>query len=190
MMYVYDYLIGHLVVAAYNLFYGDIQASYGRFERLSKYIGLLVITLPASVVAMAIVDKLSDRKGTPIRKILTVGCWQLVTMLVLATSYEFGFPYMINQLGWRLFGPPTEIYSFQNLVLHRISDCHRGLPAAGARLPLPSNRPCTNERDANAILAARASDPGCNCLRSSRKTIPELSRRSIPGRDWRRIRDA
>jgi len=120
MMYVYGYLIGHLVVAAYTLFYGDIQASYGRFERLSTYIGWLVITLPASVVAMAIVDKLSARKGTPTRKLLTVGCWELVTMLVLATSYEFGFPYMINQLGWRLFGPPTEIYSFQNLVLHRI----------------------------------------------------------------------
>ncbi|MEZ6148080.1 MAG: hypothetical protein R3B91_22130 [Planctomycetaceae bacterium] len=115
MMYVYGYLIGHLVVAAYSLFYGDIQASYGRFERLSTYIGLLVITLPASVVAVEIVDKLSARKGTPTRKILTVGCWQLVTMLVLATSYEFGFPYMINQLGWKLFGPPTEIYSFQNL---------------------------------------------------------------------------
>ena len=120
MMYVYGYLIGHLVVAAYSLFYGDIQASYGRFERLSTYIGLLVITLPASVVAVEIVDKLSARKGTPTRKILTVGCWQLVTMLVLATSYEFGFPYMINQLGWKLFGPPTEIYSFQNLALHRI----------------------------------------------------------------------
>lgn len=120
MMYVYGYLIGHFVVAAYTLFYGDIQASYGRFERFATYIGLLVITLPASVLAIAIVDKLSACKAPPKRKILTLGCWQLVTMLVLASCYEFGFPYMINQLGWRLFGPPTEIYSFQNLVLHRI----------------------------------------------------------------------
>ena len=120
MMFVYGYFIIRLVVAVYTSLFGDIQASYGNFERLARYIGLLVITLPASAVTIALVDKLSASKPSLKRKLLTLSWWQMATILVLGSSYEFGFPYMINQLGWKLFGPPTEIYSFQNLLLHRI----------------------------------------------------------------------
>ena len=120
MMFVYGNLISHLVVAAYTLLFGDIQASYGHFERLATYIGLIVITLPAIAVTIALIDKLSASKPSLKRKLLTFSWSQIATILVLGSSYEFGFPYMINQLGWRLFGPPTEIYSLQNLMLHRI----------------------------------------------------------------------
>ena len=120
MMFVYRYAIGYLVIATYTMLYGDIQASYGRFERFGTYIGLLVVTLPTSVATLFLVDRLSARRTTVKRKMLTAACWQMIIMLVLVCSYEVGFPYMINQLDWRIFGPPTEIYSFQNLVLHRI----------------------------------------------------------------------
>ena len=120
MKYVYRELIGHVVVAAYTWFYGDIQASYGRFDRLATYLGLLVVTLPASVLVISIVDKRSVGGTTLRRKMLTLACWQLITMLVLVTSFEFGFPDMIHQFDWWVFGPPAEIYSFRNLELHRI----------------------------------------------------------------------
>ena len=120
MMFLYGNAIGHIVVAVYTWRYGDIQSSYGRFERLSTYTGLLLITLVASVAAIAIVAKLLPYKCTLKQNVLVAVCWQSVTMILLAGSYEFGFPYMINQLGWRMFGAPTEVYSFQNLVLHRI----------------------------------------------------------------------
>jgi hypothetical protein len=123
MMIIYGNVIGHVVLAAYTWLYGDIQSSYGRFARLSTYAGLLVITLPASVAAIVIVDKLSSSKCTIKEKVLLAGCWQSAAMISLAVSYEFGFPYMLNQLGWRIFGPPTEIYSFQNLLLDRIVAC-------------------------------------------------------------------
>jgi hypothetical protein len=48
------------------------------------------------------------------------GGWEMVVVAILICSYEVGFPYMVNQLGWALFGPPENIYSFGNLVLHRI----------------------------------------------------------------------
>ncbi len=120
MMFIYGNVIGQIVVAVYTWIYGDIQSSFGRFARLSTYTGLLVITLPASVAASVIVDKLSPPKCIIKQRLLLAGCWQSVTMILLAASYEFGFPYMIHQFGWQIFGPPTELYSFQNLVLHRI----------------------------------------------------------------------
>ena len=51
MMFIYGNVIGHIVFAVYTWIYDDIQSSYGRFERLSTYAGLLVITLPASIAA-------------------------------------------------------------------------------------------------------------------------------------------
>jgi len=120
MMFVYQELIGHVVVAAYTWCYGDIQASYGTFDRLATYLEFLVVTLPASVLVISIVDKRSVGKTTLRRKMLTLGCWQLITMLVLVTSFEFGFSYMIHQLDWWVFGPQIELYSFRNLELHRI----------------------------------------------------------------------
>ena len=120
MMFAYRHVIGHLVVAAYTASDGDIQASYGRFERVGTYIALVVITLPASILTIVLYNKLSGLLTNRKRMIFTVCVWQMIVLAVLTWSYELGFPYMINQLGWRLFGPPTEIYSFMNLVLHRI----------------------------------------------------------------------
>ena len=120
MMFVYGDLISDLVVAAYTLLFGDIQASFGNFARLATYIRLIVITLPASALTLALVDKLSASKPSLKRKLLTLSWWQIATIFVLGSAYEFSFHYMISQLRWRLFGLPAEIYSFQNLILPRI----------------------------------------------------------------------
>jgi hypothetical protein len=45
---------------------------------------------------------------------------EVLVVLVLVSSYEIGFSYSLNQLGWAVLGPPDNVYSFQNLVLHRI----------------------------------------------------------------------
>ena len=120
MMFVYGDFVSDLVVAAYTLLFGDIQASSGNFARFATYIRLIVITLPASALTIALVDKLSASKPSLKRKLLSLSWWQIATIFVLGSAYEFSLHYMISQLYWRLFGLPAEIYSFQNLILPRI----------------------------------------------------------------------
>lgn len=117
---VYLYLIGPLVVATYSWFFGDIHADYGRYERLSTYVALFVITLPASVLSIAVFNKLAACNVAATRKLLIIGTWESTTILMLALSYEYGLPYAISQFGWKVFGPPTSVYSFANLTLPRI----------------------------------------------------------------------
>jgi hypothetical protein len=120
MMYLYQELIGHAVVAGYTWFLGDIQASYGTFDRLVTYLGFFITTLPASGLVILLVDRLSVLKAKAGRRLQTLICWQLATMLVLMMSFECGFPYMIHQLDWWVFGLQVETYSFRNLVFHQI----------------------------------------------------------------------
>ena len=120
MMFVYRPAIGHFVVAAYTAWFGDVQASYGRFERLAAYFGNIAITSLATLVSLLLFDRLSHRPATWKRRAVTFCGWQLVVVAILIWSYEVGFPYMVNQLGWALFGPPEDLYSFRNLALPRI----------------------------------------------------------------------
>jgi hypothetical protein len=120
MLLVYGHIVSPLVVAAYTAWFGDVQASYGRFERFGVYLGILVITFPATLVSLLLFDRLSHR-ATTLKQSLAAFCgWQLVVVVVLIWSYEAGFHYMVNELGWALFGPPEDAYSFRNLVLPRI----------------------------------------------------------------------
>lgn len=120
MMIVFRDVIAQFVVAAYTACFGNIQASYGSFDRLATYLAIVVITSPASLVSLILFDRLSHGSAKRKRMLVTFAAWQLVVIAVLVWSYEIGFPYMVNQIGWALFGPPEDIYSFQNLVLHRI----------------------------------------------------------------------
>jgi hypothetical protein len=120
MAYVYQYFVSHLVTAAYTSICGDVQASYDTFARLATYLGLLIVTLMASLVTLSIVDRLSGCRARARRKIRTLVSWQVAVMLILVLSYEVDFPSMLHRIGWQLLGPPTEIYSFRNLILHRI----------------------------------------------------------------------
>lgn len=116
----YSNSLGYLVIAGYTALYGDVQASYGRFERVSIYIALSVTTLPACVLTLAWYHRYTGRPVNRMKTAIVLGCWQLIVLGLLVWSYEIGLPYQISQLRWRLLGPPPEIYSFSNMVLPRI----------------------------------------------------------------------
>jgi hypothetical protein len=120
MMFFYGRVIRHLVAAAYTAWFGDVQASYGTFERFATYVGILAITSPSTLVSLLLFDRLSHRPVIWKRSVPAFCGWELAVVAILICSYEIAFPYMVNQLGWALFGPPEEIYSFRNLMLHRI----------------------------------------------------------------------
>jgi hypothetical protein len=46
--------------------------------------------------------------------------WEVALLVMCIVAYEFGLPYQINQLGWKLFGPAEDLYSFSNLILPRL----------------------------------------------------------------------
>ena len=119
MIFVYGRVVGHVVAAAYEAWFGDLQASYGTFERLAQYVGILVITSPSTLVSVLLFDRLSHRPTIRKRSVAAFCGWELVVVAILICSYEVGFPYMVNQLGWAVFGPPENIYSFRNLLHFR-----------------------------------------------------------------------
>lgn len=120
MVFVYGHIVGHFVVMAYTAYFGDVQASYGMFERVATYLGILVITSPATLISLLLFDRLFYRPARWTRRAAVFCGWELVVVAVLIWSYEVGFPYIVNQVGWAIFGPPENLYSFRNLVLHRI----------------------------------------------------------------------
>jgi hypothetical protein len=54
MMPIYWYSIAYAVIWAYGSF-ADVQTSYGRFERLTTYLGITIITLPPTFLSLAAV---------------------------------------------------------------------------------------------------------------------------------------
>ena len=104
--------------SAYSSWFGSVQTTYGRLA--GGYLALVVLTSPATLLTLTLFDRLW---GRPVRGAVlarTFGVWQLVVAAALTCSYELGLPYKINQLGWRLLGPPKEIYSFVNLLHPRL----------------------------------------------------------------------
>ena len=106
------------MLIAYNTWF--YQVGYGTFVRIATYIEFDVITLPATLVSLRLFDALLHRRALFKPMAVTFLAWQFVVIAVLVLSYEVGFSYMINQLGWDLFGPPDSLYSFTNLVLPRM----------------------------------------------------------------------
>ncbi|MFO0911419.1 MAG: hypothetical protein U0795_00560 [Pirellulales bacterium] len=117
---IYSSSLVYLVTTGYTAIYGDVQASYGRFDRVSIYIALSVTTLPACALTLAWYHRYTGRPVNRMKTAIVLGCWQLFVLGLLVWSYEVGLPYRISQLRWRLLGPPAEIYSFSNMVLPRI----------------------------------------------------------------------
>ena len=120
MLYVYRYCIGPIVVVLYTASIGDIQSSIGIFTRLAIFLGYVVVTSPASLISLCLFDRLSHRSSNWSQVAFAVCVWQLVVVAVLVGSYELEFDYWLHQLGWIIFGVPENLYSFRNLVLHRI----------------------------------------------------------------------
>lgn len=120
MMLVYRHGISWAVMAGYTAMYGDIQTSYGSFDRVSTYVALGVVALPACVLTLTWYHRYTGRTISRRSLALILGGWQMLVFLLLVLSYETGLPYRINQLHWKLLGPSADIYSFSNLVLPRI----------------------------------------------------------------------
>lgn len=120
MMLAYPHTLGKLLLVTYEALFGDIQASYGAFSRVAMYLGFVAVTLPATLVAVRLFDRLSRRSRRWRQVALSTFIWEVLVVLVLASSYEIGFSYSLHQIAWAVFGPPDNLYGFRNLVLHRI----------------------------------------------------------------------
>jgi hypothetical protein len=113
-------MIGPVVVALYTRFCGDIQASYGTFERLSHYLLLIVSTAMASAFTLWFFESFTRRRTKWRRRAFVFSTWEAAVVALLICSYEVGFPAKIHELDWALFGPPENIWGFRNLVAHRV----------------------------------------------------------------------
>jgi hypothetical protein len=116
---VYPNTVGRIFLNLYTAFFGDIQANYGRFERVATYIGLATVTTIATACVFPVCDRLLRQRTTRRSKIICFAVAEVALLLTLIWSYESAFPFTLNQIGWKLFGPPADIYSFRNLVIHR-----------------------------------------------------------------------
>ena len=117
---IYPTTFGRAVQATLSYWYGDIQSSFGTYSRLAAYIGIIIITTPATAMGLGVFDTLTPAASTWWRRAATFVGWQAAVVAALALSYEVSFHYLLNQIGWVLFGPPDSVYSFRNLVLPRL----------------------------------------------------------------------
>ena len=119
LMFAYRYTMGELVYLIYVTLFGDIQSSYGVYVRVAMFVAYATFTIPAALIAVWLFDRLLRRTWQWRRSLLTVAGWEVLVVFVLVSSDETGFPYALNQIGLAIFGPPENVYSFQNLALHR-----------------------------------------------------------------------
>jgi hypothetical protein len=119
-LFIYPHTIAHVVLAAYTAWFGDIQASYATYARVATYVAIVTITSPASLITLLIFDGLTHRQLRWKRMLVGFLAWQLLAVAILIWSFESGFPYLLNQLSWTLFGPPENLYSFRNITLPRV----------------------------------------------------------------------
>ena len=117
--FAYRYTVGELVYLIYVALFGDIQSSDGVYAQVAMLVAYATFTFPAVSIAVWLFDRLLCRTWQWRRSLLTFAVWEVLVVFVLVSSYETGFPYALNQAGWAIVGPPDDVYSFQNLVLHR-----------------------------------------------------------------------
>lgn len=120
MYFVFGHFISQLLVSTYTEWLGDIQQSYGRFERITTYLGFVVITAPASLISLRLFDGLSHRLVKWKLILISFLGWQIAVVAVQSCSYEVELAWKIHQLDWALFGPQENLYSFRNLMVNRI----------------------------------------------------------------------
>lgn len=120
MMLAYPNTLGKVLLVTYEALFGDIQASYGAYSRVAMYLAFIAVTLPATLVAVWLFDRLSHRSPRSRQVALSMLISEMLVILVLASSYEIGFSYSLNQVCWAVFGPPDDLYGFRNIALPRI----------------------------------------------------------------------
>jgi len=91
----------------------------------------LVLLLPIVAIASALGIGVYARFSRQTRPVATTGVerrliwlpavvWILAYLALWTMAYRLGLAYEINQLLWRLTGPPDDLYGLRNLLLPRI----------------------------------------------------------------------
>jgi hypothetical protein len=145
---IYPPTMGRFLIAAYTKLLGDVQGSFSAYARLAEYLELAVVTTIATAVSLKLLSVLSGPRSVQQYRAKTFLVWETAVLIVAACSFEFGFPYLINQADWTLFGEQSRIYSFRNLVLPRlVAWLIITSPVAGAALWLDRKMDSSNPRD-------------------------------------------
>jgi hypothetical protein len=106
--------------AMYFACIGHPLASFDTYSRLAEYVGFLQVTIPATALSSSLFIILLRDKWRWRSLLPTLVIWQVGVLAILIWSYEIGFTSMLNDIGWLIFGVPDNLYSFSNLMLHRI----------------------------------------------------------------------
>lgn len=120
MIFFYGRFLNRPLSAAYAACFGNVQTNYGAFERTMTYFGNFVVTAPATWAVIVLFDRLKKRRLTAKTRAIGFLGWQWFVWSALIGAYKYGISYKINQLDWAVFGPPADLYSFRNFILHRI----------------------------------------------------------------------
>lgn len=118
-LYIYPATVERAVLAVYAYYYGDVQASFGRYSRVAAYSWIVIATTPATAISIYVFIYLT-RSSTLVRRVIgTFVAWQAAVIAALICSYEVGLPFTITLIGWPLFGR-LDAYSIVNLVVPRL----------------------------------------------------------------------
>ena len=120
MSFLHGYVIAPAITFAYEAHFGDIQASYGRYEWVSTIAAFVIIPLLPAFMSVRLYDQLVRRPSDWRRIVASSIVWELLLVPILIWSYWFSLHYKINQIAWAVNGPPENIYSFTNLALPRL----------------------------------------------------------------------
>jgi hypothetical protein len=130
-----------VVAATYSEWFGHVQASFGRFDRIATYALLIAATAPACALSLLAYDALRRRRVRFASTAAAFALWQLTVVAVFVCSYEVGFACWVHELDWAVFGH-REIYSYRNLVLpHVVAWLVWTTPVAWAVLRLYARAP-------------------------------------------------
>jgi hypothetical protein len=119
-MFAYSPTADHVVEIACSWRFDNSRADCGQCERVGAYVALFTVTAPATAASLALVSRLTHCRYGWERSAVAFAGWETAVVWVLVWSYEVGFPNMVHQLSGAMFGPAEDVFSFRNLLLHRL----------------------------------------------------------------------
>lgn len=118
--YLHASVIAPVITYAYTARFGDVQASYGRYEWVSTIATFVIIPLLPAFMSVRLYDRFARRPSDWTRVVASSIAWELLLVPILIWSYWFNLHDKISQIAWAVNGPPENIYSITNLVLPRL----------------------------------------------------------------------
>jgi hypothetical protein len=115
----YAYFLRDLVAATYSASFGNIEESYERFSRIAATLGYSVVTLPASLISLRLLDSLFRRAPRWKQLTVTLLAWEVSVVFILVVSHEICLSCVFRDVGYAVYGQSEDVYGFQNLVLPR-----------------------------------------------------------------------